>query len=40
MKEIIEKVEPAYYVYYKEGILKDYSEASDFILDSETECKN
>ncbi|MGN1337325.1 MAG: MerR family transcriptional regulator [Candidatus Coprovivens sp.] len=37
-EEIIEKVLPAYYVYYKEGVLKDYSDASEFILSSGTEC--
>ena len=37
-EEIFEKVVPAYYVYYKEGVLKDYSEASEFILSSGTEC--
>lgn len=37
-EEIFEKVVPAYYVYYKEGVLKDYSEASDFIISSGTEC--
>lgn len=37
-EEIFEKVVPTYYVYYKEGILKDYSEASEFILNSGAEC--
>lgn len=37
-EEIFEKVVPAYYVYYKEGVLKDYSEAVEFILGSGTEC--
>ena len=36
--EIFEKVIPAYYVYYKEGILKDFSEASIFIQESGIEC--
>lgn len=36
--EIFEKVIPSYYVYYKEGILKDYSEASSFIYTSGAEC--
>ena len=31
-EEIFEKIIPEYYVYYKEGILKDYSELSEFIL--------
>ncbi|MDD6879126.1 MAG: MerR family transcriptional regulator [bacterium] len=39
MKEkIFEKVIPAYYVYYKEGIIKDYSESSKFIQESGIEC--
>lgn len=37
-EEIFEKVIPAYYVYYKEGILKDYSESSEFIQGSGMEC--
>ena len=37
-EEIFEKVIPAYYVYYKEGILKDYSKASEFIQESGIEC--
>lgn len=36
--EIFEKIVPAYYVYYKEGVLKKYSDASDFIQGSGTEC--
>lgn len=36
--EIFEKVIPSYYVYYKEGVLKDYSEASEFIQISGMEC--
>lgn len=39
MKEdIFEKVIPAHYVYYKEGILKEYSETSEFIQKSGVEC--
>lgn len=37
-EEIFEKVIPACYVYYKEGILKDFSEASLFIQGSGIEC--
>ena len=37
-QELFEKVLPSYYVYYKEGILKDYSEASGFIFNSKAEC--
>ena len=37
-QELFEKVLPSYYVYYKEGILKDYSEASGFIFNSGAEC--
>lgn len=37
-EEIFEKVVPAYYVYYKEGVLKNCSEVSKFILNSATEC--
>lgn len=37
-EEIFEKMIPVYYVYYKEGILKDYSEASLFIQNSGEEC--
>ena len=37
-EEIFEKIIPEYYVYYKEGILKDYSELSEFILNSGKEC--
>ena len=37
-EEIFEKIIPAYYVYYKEGVLKDYSEASNFIQQSGIEC--
>lgn len=36
--EIFEKVVPSYYVYYKEGILKDYSGSSQFIQESGMEC--
>ena len=37
-EEIFEKIVPSYYVYYKEGVLKDYSEASEFIMGSGQEC--
>lgn len=37
-EEIFEKVIHACYVYYKEGVLKDYSEASEFITNSGAEC--
>ena len=37
-EEIFEKIIPGCYVYYKEGILKDYSEVSMFIQDSGREC--
>lgn len=37
-EEIFEKVIPPYYVYCKEGVLKDYSEASEFIQSSGIEC--
>lgn len=37
-EEIFEKVIPSYYVYYKEGILKDYSQSSEFIQKSGMEC--
>ena len=37
-EEIFEKVIPSYYVFYKEGILKDYSEASEFIVNAGSEC--
>ena len=37
-QEIFEKVIPACYVYYKEGVLKDYSESSEFIQGSGIEC--
>ncbi|MGN1378861.1 MAG: MerR family transcriptional regulator [Bacilli bacterium] len=37
-EEIFEKIIPAYYVYYKEGVLKDYSETSEFIQQSGIEC--
>lgn len=37
-EEIFEKIIPSYYVYYKEGTLKDYSEASTFIQSSGIEC--
>lgn len=37
-EEIFEKVIPSYYVFYKEGILKDYSETSEFIVNAGSEC--
>ena len=37
-EEIFEKEIPAYYVYYKEGIIEDYSYASSFIQESGSEC--
>lgn len=36
--EVITKELPEYVVYYKEGIIKDYSEISNFILSSADEC--
>ena len=36
--EIFEKLVPSYHVYYKDGILKDYSETSEFIQGSGAEC--
>lgn len=36
--EVVEKMLPEYIVYYKEGILKSFSEASEFILSSAKEC--
>ncbi|MGM9881837.1 MAG: MerR family transcriptional regulator [Bacilli bacterium] len=36
--EVITKELPECIVYYKEGIIKDYSEASNFILSSAEEC--
>lgn len=36
--EVITKELPEYIVYYKEGIIKDYSETSNFILSSADEC--
>lgn len=36
--EVITKELPEYVVYYKEGIIKDYSEITDFILSSAEEC--
>lgn len=39
MKEdIFEKVIPSYYIYYKDGMLKDYSEVSEFIQKAGIEC--
>jgi len=37
-KEIIIKDIPKYTVYYKEGVIKDYSEMPKFVLGSGTEC--
>ena len=37
-EEIFEKIIPACYVYYKEGVLKDYSEVAEFIQKSGVEC--
>ena len=37
-EEIFEKTIPECFVYYKEGVLKDYSEVSRFIQDSGREC--
>lgn len=37
-EEIFEKIIPECYVYYKEGVLRDYSEASEFIQNSGREC--
>lgn len=36
--EIILKKLPAYSVYYKDGIIKDFSEITNFILSSSAEC--
>lgn len=36
--EVITKELPEYVVYYKEGIIKDFSEISNFILSSANEC--
>lgn len=36
--EVITKTLPDYIVYYKEGVLKDYSEMTPFILSSAEEC--
>ena len=36
--EVITKELPEYVVYYKEGIIKDYSEITSFILSSADEC--
>ena len=37
-KEVVKKVLPEYVVYYKEGTLKNYSDATEFILNSGREC--
>lgn len=39
-KEIIIKELPDYIVYYKEGIIKNFSEITNFILSSAEECKS
>ena len=36
--EVVLKELPEYVVYYKEGVIKDYSEISEFILSSAEEC--
>lgn len=36
--EIFERVIPSYYVYYKEGIISNFDEMSDFIQKSGVEC--
>lgn len=36
--EVIMKELPEYVVYYKEGVIKDYSELTNFILSSSEEC--
>lgn len=38
-KEVIVKELPRYIIYYKEGVVKDFSEIVDFILQSAKECK-
>jgi len=38
-EEIFEKVVPANYVYYKEGVVKNYSMLGEFIYSSGMECK-
>lgn len=38
--EVIVKNLPDYTVYYKDGVVKDFSEIVDFILGSGEECKN
>ena len=40
MYEVITKEIPKHIVYYKEGIIKDYSEISNFITSSVNECKD
>ena len=37
-EEIFEKTVPECYVYYKEGIIKNYAESSEFIRSSAVEC--
>ena len=37
-EEIFKKIVPECYIYYKEGIIKSYGEASEFIQNSAVEC--
>ena len=39
-REVIVKELPSYIVYYKEGVIKDFSEIVKFILQSAGECKS
>ena len=39
-KEVVLKKLPSYTVYYKEGVIKDFSEIVSFILSSACECKD
>lgn len=39
-REVIVKYLPSYTVYYKEGVIKDFSEIVKFILQSAEECKS
>ena len=39
-REVILKELPSYIVYYKEGVIKDFSEIVKFILQSAGECKS
>lgn len=38
--EVIMKELPEYVIYYKEGVIKDYSKITNFILSSANECKS